>query len=310
MFWTDDEKVPDEMDSSSETPYMRRSRAVAVRQSRLPQGVRHVAWWAGIILFVLLPLGVGGYLLGVYLLHSPRFQVASPADVLVEGNHYVSKGEILAALGVTAGAAGRKHNIFSSSLNGEERYVEAIPWVQTATVVRSFPHRLVVYVDERVPIAFVDAGGQIKMVDGQGQLLDPPEKSHFDFPIVKGLDFEKDAEGREERLQTYQKFMQETSGKMSRSGWMVSEVDLSDASNLKALLVQGGQTLLVYFGHAGFLDRFDNLMTVLPQLRKTNARIDSVDLRYRNQVVVNPVDLNSGNSVSAGPGTARKAKGT
>ena len=66
-------------------------------------------------------------------------------------------------------------------------------------------------------------------------------------------------------------------------------MDLSDASNLKALLVQGGQTLLVYFGSSGFLDHFENLMTVLPQLRKTNARIDSVDLRFRNQVVVNPV---------------------
>jgi cell division septal protein FtsQ len=70
-------------------------------------------------------------------------------------------------------------------------------------------------------------------------------------------------------------------------------VDLSDESNLKALLVQGGQTLLVYFGNAGFLARFENLMTVLPQLRKTNARIDSVDLRFRNQVVVNPAGQDS-----------------
>ena len=148
------------------------------------------------------------------------------------------------------------------------------------------------------------------MVDAQGMLLDPPEKSHFDFPVVKGLNFEGNVAGRVERLHRYQEFVRETSGKMSSSGWMVSEVDLGDASNLKALLVQGGQTLLVYFGHENFLARFEDLMTVLPQLRKTNSRIDSVDLRYRNQVVVNPVGADSESSVRVGSGTARKAKGT
>lgn len=309
MFGMNDDRVPSEMDSSSDTPYMRRSRAVAVRQSRIPQGIRRVAWWVGVICFVLLPLGVGGYLLGVYLLNSPRFQVTSPKDVVVEGNRYVSKAEILAALDIPPGASGKGTNIFRSSLNEREKEVESVPWVRSATVVRSYPHSLAVYVTERVPVAFVDVAGQIKMVDQQGALLDPPEKGHFDFPVVKGLDFQETPRERAARLNLYQQFMRETSGKMASSGWVVSEVDLSDASNLKALLVQGGQTLLVYFGSSGFLDHFENLMTVLPQLRKTNARIDSVDLRFRNQVVVNPVGGDSSSAPSTGSGAAGKGKG-
>ncbi len=93
--------------------------------------------------------------------------------------------------------------------------------------------------------------------------------------------------------------MRETAGKVSSFGWAISEVDLSDASNLKALLVQGGQTLLVYFGNTGFLSRFNNLMTVLPQLRRTNAGIDSVDLRFRDQVVVNPAGRDSAGNASS-----------
>lgn len=292
MFGMKKDRVSGEMDSS-ETPYMRRSRAVAVRQSRIPQGIRRFVWWAGLIIFILVPLGTGGYLLGEYLLTSPRFQVTSPADVTIVDNHYVSRDEVLAALGVQAGASGKGSNIFSSSLDQREKQVEAIPWVRSATVVRSYPHGLVVYVAERVPVAFVDVGSRVKMVDRQGVLLDSPEKGHFDFPIVKGLDFQGNPADRAVRLNLYQEFMQETSQKMANSGWVVSEVGLSDESNLKALLVQGGQTLLVYFGNAGFLARFENLMTVLPQLRKTNARIDSVDLRFRNQVVVNPAGQDS-----------------
>ena len=295
---------------SSETPYMRRSRAVAVRQSRIPQGIRRFVWWTGLIVFVFVPLGAGGYFLGAYLLHSPRFQVASPADVTVEGNHYVSREEILAALGVQSGGSRRASNIFSGSLDQRESRVESIPWVQSATVVRSYPHSLVVFVKERHPIAFVNVGGRVQMVDAQGVLLDPQEKGHFDFPIVKGLDFQGNPTDRAARLGLYQEFVQETSQKMASSGWVVSEVDLSDGSNLKALLVQGGQTLLVYFGNANFLSRLENLITVLQQLRKTNARIDSVDLRFRNQVVVNPAGQDSANGPSARRNTTGKTKRT
>jgi cell division protein FtsQ len=310
MFAMDSDEVPGEMDISSETPYMRRSRAVAVRQSRIPRGIRRFVWWSGVILFVLMPMGIGGYLLGAYLLNSPRFQLSSPADVVIEGNRYVSKEEVLTALGVQAEASGSGSNIFWTSLGQRERQAKSIPWVRSATVVRSYPHSLVVYVAERVPVAFVDVGSQIKMVDQQGFLLDTPEKAHFDFPIVKGLDFQGDSADRAVRLALYQEFVRETSGKMASFGWIISEVDLSDASNLKALLVQSGQTLLVYFGNNSFLDRFENLMAVLPQLRRTNASIDSVDLRFRNQVVVNPAGQDSAGGPSAGANTAGNSKGT
>ena len=309
MFGTDDDGIPGEMDTSSETPYMRRSRAMAVRQSRIPQGFRRFVWLAAVLIFILLPVGTCGYLLVSYLLNSPRFELTSASDVIVEGNHYVSRGEVLGALGLPASVSGKGTNIFTKSLEQREKQVESIPWVRSATVVRSYPHSLAVYVAERVPVAFVDAGGEIKMVDREGALLDPPVKGQFDFPVVKGLDFQGDLSGREERLNLYQEFMHETSGKMASSGWVVSEVDLSDASNLKALLVQRGQTLLVYFGHTGFLARFENLMSVLPQLRKTNARIDSVDLRFRNQVVVNPAEQNSSNGQPSDSTSAGKAKG-
>jgi cell division protein FtsQ len=309
MVGIDDDGESGEMDSSSETPYMRRSRAVAVRQSRVPQGIRRFFWWAGVFIFILVPLGVSVYLLGAYLLTSPRFQLASPADVTVEGNHYVSKEEVLAALGVQAGNSGGGGNIFRTSLDEREKQVESIPWVWSAKVVRSYPHYLAVYVTERDPVAFVDVGSRILMVDQQGVVLDPPEKGRFDFPVVKGLDFQGNPADRTVRLKLYQEFMRETSGKMGGSGWIVSEVDLKDANNLKALLVQNGQTLLVYFGNTAFLNRFENLMTVLPQLRKTNQKIDSVDLRFRNQVVVNPVEQGSGSARSSRSVTTGNAKG-
>lgn len=303
-----DDQVADEREPSSETPYMRRARAVAVRQGRVPTGLRRYARWVAFIIGVLLPLLWGGYSLVAYVLNSPRFELVSPADVTVVGNHYVSRGEILSAMGIpNHPSSDEGSNILRTSLATREEQAESIPWVLSATVVRSYPRHLTVYVTERTPVAFVDAGGEIKMMDSHGVLLDTPDQSHFDFPIVKGLNFQEDPSDRESRISLYQQFMRETSKKISRSGWIVSEVNLIDADDLQALLVQGRETLLLHFGHADFLARFQNFLTVLSQLRKTNSRINSLDLRYRNQVVVEPVGSGS-RSASPTQTAAGKAK--
>ena len=46
--------------------------------------------------------------------------------------------------------------------------LEAMPWVEHATVMRLLPNRLRVEVVERVPVAFVRQGGTIGLVPMQG----------------------------------------------------------------------------------------------------------------------------------------------
>ena len=304
----EDETGENEKEQPNQTPYMRRSRAVAVRRSRFPWSGRRMVRWVLVALLILLPLGVGGYLLTVYALNSPRFLLSAPGDVTVVGNHYVPKEEILNVLGIPARKSGSGINIFRMSLGSRAKQIDAIPWILSAKIVRSLPQHLDVFVIERKPVAFVNVEGQIKLVDENGVLLDTPDKSHFDFPIIRGLNFQANSAGLKSQIDLYLEFLRETSDKMSGSGWMLSEVNLNDPGDLQALLVQGKQTLLVHFGHRHFLARFENFLTVLPDLRKTNARIDSVDLRYNNQVVVNPEGQGSGSSPTTKPSAGGKAK--
>jgi hypothetical protein len=122
--------------------------------------------------------------------------------------------------------------------------------------------------------------------------LDKPESVSFDFPVITGLDWNAGVEECRTRIALYQDFMRQLGAEISHSGWTVSEADLADGDDLKALLVQGRETLQVHFGHENFLEHFHQFLTVLPELRKSNAPLDSVDLRYRNQVVVNPQGRN------------------
>jgi cell division protein FtsQ len=242
-----------------------------------------------VALVVVVPASYASYRLGYYAATSPRFTLTSAENVRIAGNRFVSNEEVLGVLGIPAtGKLSRGINIFKISLEEKRRQLESIPWVLSATVSRSYPARLSVEIVERTPVAFVNLGGKLKLVDGEGVLLEKPDKGDFNFPVLSGLDEAAGLTERRARLAVYREFMRAVAEDAPRSGWLISEVNLADPDDLKAVLVQGQETVLVHFGHGDFAERFQNFLTLLPEVRRTNAVIDSIDLRYRNQIVVNP----------------------
>jgi len=302
----EDIPLPDEPELEEESPYLRRQKAVAVRRSRLSRRLRLVLRGALFGILVLIPVGYVGYRLAAFALTSPRFLLTFPADVVVEGNGFVSRDEILSALGIPVPEKlGLGINLFRLSLEVKRKQVESIPWIRSATLTRAYPHRLAVHVVERTPVAFVNVGGQVKLVDAEGVLLEKPEKGVFDFPVLSGLEAEGGGAERRSRLALYEQFTRELAEEVPRSGWLVSEVDVTDADDLKALLIQGQETLLVHFGHNDFLPRFRNFLTLWPEVRKAHAKVDSVDLRYQNQIVVDPVGAVAPNPPGSGEADGR-----
>lgn len=298
----DRDLLAEDLDSGEESPYRRRPRAVEVRRGRLPRLRRLLRWSfsAGVTLAL---LGFGGFQLIGFVLASPRFRLNPARDVVVEGNRFVSREEILTALALPPDSATwAGANVFRVSLEEKRKRVESIPWVRSATLTRSFPHWLSVRLVERDPVAFVNMGGRVELVDAEGVLIEKPERADFAFPVVFGLGAGMDVSERRARLALYQQFVRELSGELPTSGWIISEVGLSDADDLKALLVQGRETVQVHFGDSGFQERFSEFLGLLPELRKSNAKIDSVDLRYRNQIVVNPEPAESKKGGGGEPG--------
>ena len=234
-------------------------------------------------------IGIASYSLRNFALSSARFELHSADDVQVTGNQFVSREEVANALGLPLHAgSGPGSNVFRLSLQAKRKQAKSIAWVRDAALMRILPNRLVVHVFERTPVAFTNAGGHVSLVDGDGVLLDRPENASFDFPVITGLDAVANLDERRARVALYQDFIRQLGEEISHSGWIISEASLADADDVKALLVQGRETLQVHFGHENFLEHFHTFLALLPELRRSNAPLDSVDLRYRNQVVVNP----------------------
>jgi cell division protein FtsQ len=277
--------MPDLLEPMEESPYLRRQKSVPLRRSRVSRRVK----WALFAVAVLLPVLLAGYAISTFALNSPLFVLASADEIVVTGNHFVSREEVLGVLDLSlTGNIKAGTNIFRISLEKKQGAVETLAWVHTATVTRILPHGLLVNITERTPVAYQNMNGRVSLVDEDGMSLEKPENGVFDFPVIYGLENLSSLDARRARMALYLDFIRQLGVEAPRSGWMVSEIYLADSEDLKALLISGQQTVQVHFGQKDFLPRFRNFLVLYPEILKSNGKLDSVDLRYKNQVVVDP----------------------
>ena len=266
----------------SDSPYLRHQRAGVIRRRRKPRRARRLGKWILLLLLVLVSSAGGAY--WFQMTHPDPFGPFqfSSSGVRVQGNRYVTRGEILENLDLRG-----MGSLFDFSLESRRRQLEEIDWVRGASLARLLPNGLGVWIQEREPVAFVRVADRIKLMDDAGVVLETPRGSSFDFPVLTGWNG-SGAEGeRRGRLRLYEEFIGGWES-VPQSEWSVSEVNVSDPEDLKALLVAGSESILVHFGREDFARRFRNFLNFISRVRPTQVAIRSVDLRFKNQIVVNP----------------------
>ena len=189
-------------------------------------------------------------------------------------------------------------HLLKISLRDVRDRLERETWVRQADVRRVLPSALVVHVSERVPAVIFELNGQLMVADRDAVLLDHynPRYGKLDVPVFKGL-AESDpssapalAGENKTRLKLGIKLLEELESGSAALARNISEVDLSDLTNAKVLLVD--DTAEIYLGDRDFLKRFGTFMANLPQYRDLKSQyqeIASVDMRYEGQIIYRPV---------------------
>jgi cell division protein FtsQ len=68
----------------------------------------------------------------------------------------------------------------------------------------------------------------------------------------------------------------------------LSEVDLSDPEDVKVTISDSAGAVLVHLGNDQYLERFKIYLSHVAEWRQQFQRLESVDLRYDGQIIVNP----------------------
>lgn len=272
---------PDDEDE----PFLRSRRRVAVRRGFLPQSQWGRIGLAAGTVILLGGLAWLGYEVRSFAAHDPRFRIDSSENIQILGNSELTQAELLSVFG---GDMGR--NVFFVPLKARRTDLERLPWVETATVMRLLPNQLRVSVTERTPIAFVRDGNTIGLVDREGVLLGMAAETmaakHYSFPVITGIGSNDPLSTRTPRMKLYQRFIAEIDSTGEKLSSQLSEVDISDPEDVKALVASGGEELLLHFGDQDFLTRWHNYQQHLAEWKAQYPRLASVDLRYERQVVL------------------------
>jgi cell division protein FtsQ len=181
-------------------------------------------------------------------------------------------------------------NIFFVSLDARKKMIEQIPWVQSATVMRLLPNRLKVVVKERTPVAFVQINSHIELIDANGVIMELPanQQTSYSFPVITGMTDGEPLSTQAARMKIYSQLVRELDANGAHYSRDLSDVDLSDPDDVKATVTDPHGAVLVHLGSSNFLDRFKVYVAHVQEWRTQFQHLQSVDLRYDHQVIVNP----------------------
>lgn len=299
---SDNARVLD-LDVEQESPFLRGQKRVSVRRGSLPKKTATRITWAAVIAVVLLLGSIATAAAYHYGEHSWRFRVESSDDIEVTGLDSVTKSQVMEVMG---GDIGR--NIFFIPLAERQTQLEQIPWVESASVMRFVPNRIQVEIHERTPIAFARVGSKILLVDKAGTLMElpPPGKKKFSFPVILGMNAGEPLSTRGPRMRIYNDLVSQLDSSGARYSQELSEVDLSDPDDVKVLANDPTGAVLVHLGSSNYLDRYKIYKTHILDWRQQFDKVESVDLRYEHQIIVNP-DLRGMESPSLSPKVAKAA---
>jgi cell division protein FtsQ len=265
--------------------FLRTEKRVPVRRSPLGKKTQSRIRRSLVIAAVACVIGGSAMTAYSYGMHSWRFRLDSSDNIQVTGVQNASRAQIMDVVGADIG-----RNIFFVPLDERKKQLEQIPWVESATVMRLMPNRLAIRIQERTPVAFAQIGSKITLIDSNGVVLGMPanRQKKYSFPVIEGIADTEPLSSRAAVMKIYNRLVRELDSEGAHYSQDLSEVDLSDPEDVKVIANTTGAAVTIHLGSSDFLPRYKLYVTHIAEWRQQFQNLQSVDLRYEGQVVVNP----------------------
>jgi cell division protein FtsQ len=128
------------------------------------------------------------------------------------------------------------------------------------------------------------------LIDAGGTLMElaPGGKHRYSFAVIAGMSAGEPLSTRAARMKNYNELVRELDSGGAHYSQELSEVDLSDSEDVKVLAADANGEVLVHLGSGNYLQRYKTYVTHVQQWRQQFEKLESVDLRYDGQIIVNP----------------------
>jgi cell division protein FtsQ len=204
----------------------------------------------------------------------PYFAIAR---IDLEGNRRLTRHDVLEWIGVQEGTT-----VWDASPADLQMRLQQHPWIVRASVLREFPRRVAITMQERRPVAVVRLDA-LNYVDRAGRVLGPlRDDDSRDFPLITGLEDDAVRGFAPIGLRRALQFLR----RCERLGCFdgVSEVHVSEQRGVTVFPMR--PPVAVVLGWGGWREKLARSARVLAAWEGQTARVAAVDVSFRELVVV------------------------
>jgi cell division protein FtsQ len=246
-------------------------------------GLRVIVW-----LGVAAGLAWGAKEANSFLLSDPRFEIECEAGrttcaaLEIQGAIYTSQQRIQAVFAPDFGLS-----VFHVPLAERRRHLLAVDWVNTASVSRLWPNRIVVAITERRPVAFaklpIGDGPRYRLalIDGDGVLLSLPPRVRFRLPVLSGVTENQTEAERRERVNAMQRLLDDL-GPQAKD---ISEINAAIAGDMRIIAAVGPNVVELLVGDRHYRSRYLNFLNHYDEIRKRSGDAGVFDLRLDDRIL-------------------------
>jgi cell division protein FtsQ len=224
-----------------------------------------------------------------FLLQDPRFELNCPAgasaacaSLEINGAVYTNRARIRSVFSDDFGAS-----VFHIPLPERRRRLLAIDWINTASLSRVWPRRIVVNITERTPVAFakLPLGGsgryRFSLIDRDGVLLAIPPRARFHLPVVSGVTDEQSEADRSLRVRAAQHLLYDL-GPQAKD---VSEINAADTMDMRVITEIDGRGVELWMGDQHYRSRYGNFIAHYDEIRRHSGQAAVFDLRFDDRIL-------------------------
>jgi cell division protein FtsQ len=211
------------------------------------------------------------------LISVPYFEIK---EISVRGLKELTEKDVLASAEIKPA-----QNLLAINTDAVIRRVAANQWVKNVYIGRELPNKLVLEVQERIPLALVKQGSDFYLMDGEGFVFKKLGKSdQVDLPVLTGFNVQDKTKAP---LFLSMLNLLKTISSSSQYAYLgtISEIHIDDVFGLSLI---SGTGLYLKLGMGGFESKLKKLILVLADLEQRGMKNGylCIDLSDESKVTV------------------------
>jgi cell division protein FtsQ len=246
-------------------------------------GVRVLAWTA-----IAAGAAWGAKEVNSFLVTDPRFQLVcgerqpNCTNLEIRGAVYTNRARIQNVFASDFGAS-----VYKIPLAERRRRLLAVDWVNTATISRVWPNKLVVAITERQAVAFakLPMGGtgryRFTLIDDQGVLLALPPRVRFHLPVLSGVTEEQTEADRRLRVQAMEHLLDD----LGPNAKDISEINAASTIDMRVITEIDRHAVELWIGDQHYRSRYQHFVNNYEEMRRHSEQASVFDLRLDDRIL-------------------------